>query len=142
VTEARVVDRFDPAALSADAPPLVEGLDYLSAAEDSGPVAIASSSNGVIQVGLEDCAGGLLVLADAYYPGWEALVDGVEAEVLPVNGAFRGVVVPEGAREVVFRYVPVSFRVGVAVTAASALVVGAGLINLLIYRSGRRRRAV
>ena len=47
-----------------------------------------------------------LVLSDTYYPGWKALVDGVEKEVLRANYAFRGVQLPEGARRVVFFFDP------------------------------------
>jgi hypothetical protein len=50
--------------------------------------------------------GAFLVLSDTYHPGWRALVDGVEKEVLRVNYAFRGIRLPEGARHVVFFYDP------------------------------------
>jgi hypothetical protein len=46
----------------------------------------------------------LLVVAEAFYSGWSATVDGSPAEILPANGALRGVVVAAGAHTVEFRY--------------------------------------
>ena len=50
--------------------------------------------------------GAFLVLSDTYHPGWRALVDGVEKEILRVNYAFRGITLPVGAKHVVFFYDP------------------------------------
>ncbi len=61
----------------------------------------------------EEC---ILVLSDAYYPGWKARIDGREAEVFPVYYVFRAVVVPAGDHTVIFRYSPWSFRVGLALS--------------------------
>ncbi|NTW88751.1 MAG: YfhO family protein [Desulfobulbaceae bacterium] len=46
--------------------------------------------------------GAFLVLSDTFYPGWRALVDGVETKVLRTTYAFRGIKLPEGAENVVF----------------------------------------
>jgi hypothetical protein len=47
-----------------------------------------------------------LVLADLYYPGWAAYVDGVPQRIVPVDGVFRGVALEPGTHRVVFRYEP------------------------------------
>jgi hypothetical protein len=47
-----------------------------------------------------------MVLSDTYYPGWKALVDGVDVKVLRTNYAFRGIKLPAGAKHVVFFYDP------------------------------------
>ena len=55
----------------------------------------------------------LLVLAEPWYPGWTAKVnDTVSAEVLPVNGWMRGIVVPAGDGRVVLEYQPTGWRLG------------------------------
>jgi len=71
---------------------------------------------------------GLLVLSDAYYPGWRAYLDGEPAELLRVNIALRGVVVPPGEHTVVFAYHPRWFQVGAVLSLVTLL----GLILLFV----------
>ncbi|MBI4529508.1 MAG: YfhO family protein [Deltaproteobacteria bacterium] len=66
---------------------------------------------------------GVLVLADSFYPGWRAYVDGQEREILRANVFFRGVVLSEGKHLVEFRYEPRAFKVGLMVSIAVLLVV-------------------
>ncbi|MGE0709968.1 MAG: hypothetical protein AB7N76_25555 [Planctomycetota bacterium] len=47
---------------------------------------------------------GVVVLLDAWFPGWTVTVDGHERPLLRADYAFRGVRVAAGEREVVFRY--------------------------------------
>jgi uncharacterized membrane protein YfhO len=49
---------------------------------------------------------GFIVLADQFYPGWEAYIDGKRTKIYKTNGVQRGVVVPDGEHVVVFKYVP------------------------------------
>lgn len=49
---------------------------------------------------------GFLILADQYFPGWTASVDGKKTHIYQTNGLLRGVVVPEGAHTVEFLYRP------------------------------------
>lgn len=53
-----------------------------------------------------------LVLADNYYHEWEAAIDGEPAPVLRTNHTMRGVAVPAGEHEVVFRFRPTRMYVG------------------------------
>lgn len=61
----------------------------------------------------------VLVLLDAYYPGWSASVDGENTAIVPVNHAFRGVALPAGKHEVEFRYRPRSFAFGLWISIVS-----------------------
>jgi hypothetical protein len=74
---------------------------------------------------------GWLVLTDAYYPGWQATVDGQPTEILPVNIMFRAVGVPAGAHTVVFEFKPRSVQVGMLVSGAVLIVWLVGLIVTL-----------
>ncbi len=55
---------------------------------------------------------GLLFLSDAYYPGWNAYVDGKKTEIYRADYAFRAVPVPQGNHEVIFIYEPKSVIYG------------------------------
>jgi hypothetical protein len=63
----------------------------------------------------------LLVLADTWFPGWRATIDGRSAPILRTDQLLRGVVLPAGAHTVEFTYVPWSWRVGWIVSLLTAL---------------------
>jgi hypothetical protein len=65
-----------------------------------------------VKAEVELAAPGYLVLADTYYPGWRATVDGQETTILPANHAFRAVQLKEGKHTVLFEYAPASFGLG------------------------------
>ena len=46
----------------------------------------------------------LLVVAESYFPGWRATVDGRRVEVVQADGAFLGVPVPAGRHDVTLSY--------------------------------------
>jgi hypothetical protein len=103
----------------------------------SRPAQITSYAPDRLELTVPDGPAGVLVVTDAYGPGWVATVDDVAAPVAPVDLAFRGVVVPEGPHHVVLRYGPVATYAGLvlAALAAAATVVGV----LLVRRVDRRR---
>ncbi len=53
-----------------------------------------------------------LVLSDVYIPMWETYVKGVKAPVYNVNAIFRGVIVPDGESEVIFKFNSKAFNNG------------------------------
>jgi len=84
---------------------------------------IETANRLLIQV--EAPTAGWLVVADTWYPGWEAQVDGEPAEILPADGVFRAVPVPAGAHQVTLVYQPVAFWVGALLSLLAWLTAGA-----------------
>ena len=85
--------------------------------------------------------GGLLLLSDAHYPGWEATLDGAPATIYAADGLFRGVFVPAGEHEVVFAFRPRSYRLGAIVSLLGLGVALAGVVMLMKReRDAERRR--
>jgi hypothetical protein len=73
----------------------------------------------------------ILILGQAHYPGWRAYVDGQRVELLRADYALAATAVPAGTHEVEFRFVPVSFIVGLAVSAVSLLSGMVGYVGVL-----------
>jgi hypothetical protein len=90
-----------------------------------GRVAVRSRTPHAITLEVDAPAPAVLASSEVFYPGWETRVDGAPAPTLLVNTAFRGTVVPAGRHEVVMQYVPHSFRLGLALSLATLLVVAA-----------------
>jgi len=58
----------------------------------------------------------LLFLSDSLYPGWSALVDGVESKIFPTNYMGRGVLLPKGISTVEFKFESKTFKIGLILT--------------------------
>lgn len=75
-----------------------------------------------------------LVLADSYFPGWVAQIDGTDTPIYRADGNFRAVYVPAGEHAVRFKYSPLSLKVGSVVSLVAFLVVMMSLIALMWRR--------
>jgi hypothetical protein len=93
--------------------------------QGSGVAEVLKYEQESVDVSVTSESGGLLILTDAYYPGWRATIDGEQSTIYQTDGYFRGVVVPPGEHLVEYRFEPGSLRFGVVMTAF-------GIIFLLI----------
>jgi hypothetical protein len=80
------------------------------------------------QVEIETASAGerYLVLADLYYKGWVATVDGQPAPIRVAYGMVRALRLGPGRHHVLFAYSSRSFRIGLWITLASVLALGLG----------------
>jgi hypothetical protein len=97
------------------------------------PVETSELRAEVVEQKLTACAAGVVVLADAWYPGWNVDIDGVAAQPLRAWGFVRAVRVTQGPHTITWRYEPTSFRLGAALTLV-------GLLLLAITRIRSRAR--
>jgi hypothetical protein len=67
-------------------------------------------------------ADGYLFLADTWYPGWMAFVDGRKETIFRADYVFMAVQIPAGDHIVKIEYQPVSFSAGAAMTLAGILI--------------------
>jgi uncharacterized membrane protein YfhO len=98
---------------------------------------IVRYENELVTVATSADSEGILVLADSYYPGWKAFVDGREEVIRRANLFFRAVPLAAGNHTVEFRYEPRSFKVGLAISAATLVALGV-VTTLLAFRAPKK----
>lgn len=81
-----------------------------------GEATIKLYQNNRVEISARLSEPGILVLTDAFYPGWKVFVGGKEQKVLRANYLFRGVELPAGDRMVEFIYEPDSFKLGLIIS--------------------------
>ena len=119
---------------------VVEGLAALqgSNSEGNSSAQIIAYAPEHVEVHTSSATPGVLVLADALYPGWRASVDGKAAAIYPANVLFRAVPLPAGEHTVVFTFEPSGWRLGLGVAGIGILLMA--VLGLLAWRGFRRRR--
>ena len=95
-------------------------------ADDANAVALAIDRPRpeLLRVRLETPTPRVLVFGETFIPGWEATLDGAPTEIWRANAHYQAVWVPAGAHEVVFRYRPAAFRLGVVIALIGAPALG------------------
>lgn len=83
-----------------DCPPAVE------ANAETATVELVAEQPNSLTLDVQTEAGGYLVVADTYYPGWIAMIDSEPARIEQANLSFRAVQIPSGAHQVRFEYQP------------------------------------
>lgn len=103
------------------------------------PARLASHHRHHVVIDAEAAAAGVLVLSDAFYPGWTATLDGQPAPIVPVDLALRGVPVGPGQHRIEMTYRDPALRVGGALSLLGFF--GLLLLPLLGWWRGRRAAA-
>ncbi len=88
---------------------------------DAGSVRWLDRKAGRIRLEASSGCRGMLVVADTWYPGWKARVDGASEPVLEVDGGLRGVVLGPGKHMIEMYFAPWSFYVGTAMTVSAVV---------------------
>jgi hypothetical protein len=116
---------------------LVPGWAEPPGAPVTGSARITSYVPEEVGVEVQADAPGVLVLNDLHSPGWSATVGGEPASILDVNLVVRGVRVPAGRHEVVFRYEAPGLATGLLLSGLSLVL----LVLLLLWPWPWRRLA-
>ncbi|MBN1105113.1 MAG: YfhO family protein [Deltaproteobacteria bacterium] len=95
--------------------------------------------NGTVRLEIDVERSAILVLSEAAYPGWRALLDGVEVKCLWLNLLFQGVELEPGRHRVEFVFTPPHFRISLTVSLLSLLTI---LFLLLTTITPRQRKGV
>ncbi len=87
----------------------------------AGTVRAGSLGTGTARFEVEATRPAVLVVSQAWAPGWSASVDGEEAPVVRVDGLVQGVPVGPGRQVVALHYRPPGLRAGAAISGAAVL---------------------
>jgi uncharacterized membrane protein YfhO len=99
-----------------------QAADAPAAQAPAGQARIVQYGRNAVTIDVTAAQGGVLVLHDIFYPGWEVTVDGERRPLLRANLLFRGVEVAAGRHRIEFRFDPLSLDNLIA--AASEVVAG------------------
>jgi hypothetical protein len=102
-----------------------------------GRILIVDRGTESVRVEAESVGPALLVLQDAYWPGWRASIDGKPVEILAADLLVRAVRWPAGRHRLEMVYDPPELGVGLLLSA-----LGAALVALLALLAARSRMAL
>ncbi|MCH7524918.1 MAG: YfhO family protein [Bacteroidetes bacterium] len=84
---------------------------------------------------------GFAVFSEIYYKdGWQAYIDGKEAEHIRVNYTLRGMEIPKGNHTIEFKFDPQVIKTGSSIALGSSILVGLLLLGGLFYKFKRPHR--
>jgi hypothetical protein len=147
-TARRLLDAaFDPdrEILLYDAPasvrPVVDDSADAAASAAPGTAAIVRENTREIVIDATATQDGFLLLADTFYPGWTAHVDGVATPIYRANHSVRAIQLPRGRHEIRFTYDAPGFARGLRITAMAMalLLIWTSAAGFVRWRSGRAR---
>ena len=85
---------------------------------------------------------GLLFLSIPYAEGWSAVVDGQEAEIVPIQDALMGIRLKAGSHDISLKYTPAGFKAGLIISIASVVMIAAIIaISSFISRKKKAKAA-
>lgn len=126
VSDAEALERVrDPAEPTRTTAFLASGTPLDGPACEGSRAELAREGLNALELSLDACGDGYLVLTDAYYPGWTAEVDGASTPVLRADYGVRAVRVGPGHHRVRFHYLPWSFLIGAFLSGASLVAMAA-----------------
>lgn len=130
-------DVFRTALIEGESPAVAATKGETEPAGETEPVTTVKRTSTRIELQADLAAPGLLVISQAYYPGWQATVNGRRALLYQVDGLVIGVALPAGHSNVVLTYRPIPFLIGLGISGLTLL---GGIAALLVKSKSRRTK--
>jgi hypothetical protein len=105
-----------------DTPPEDAQAEVISLAPEALTISVTTPENAILTVAQVD------------YPGWTVQLDDETIEPIRAYGALTAIPLPAGTHTITYRYEPLSFRVGAAIS----VVTWVGLLVLAVFAAWRR----
>ncbi len=113
VEEIKALDKFGPrdTVIVQNSYKTIVGNDPVP--DSSATITLVNYNNDEIKYETHAATAQFAVFSEVYYPaGWNAYIDGKKTDYAKVNYVLRGIQVPEGKHEVVFKFEPASYSLG------------------------------
>ena len=114
-----------------------EPLEFRAAPDPSARAWLLRDTGSSLEVQTVNHQPAFLVLADYYYPGWRATVNGRPAHIYQTNYIQRGIPIPPGTNSVRFEFHSARLYTGAAISLGT--LAGMICVSFLCYRRGRLR---
>ncbi|MEC5144968.1 YfhO family protein [Chitinophaga sp. 212800010-3] len=103
-------------------------------ADSAAHITLTSYGLNQLKYSAENSQAGFGVFSDIYYPaGWKAYIDGKEEQIIRVNYALRGLTIPSGKHEIIFKFEPATFFTGRKISGVSSILLLIGVAASFIW---------
>ena len=113
VAEMKALDNFNPAQTAYVDASFKPAVQPVSAPDSTATISLVSYDNDDIKYTSQSSTNGFAVFSEIYYPaGWNAYIDGKQADYVKTDYALRGMSIPAGKHTIEFRFHPDSYYNG------------------------------
>ena len=113
---------------------------FTPAADSNAMVTLTKYGLNQLQYTAQNSGEGLAVFSDIYYPaGWKAFIDGKETPIIRVNYALRGLKIPAGKHDIIFKFEPATFFLGRKISAISSVLLLIGVAIGFIWSAWKSK---
>jgi len=110
---------------------------------DTASEKITTTENKIEEITFHSKTNGnrLMFMSDAWYPDWNATIDGKPTEIYRADYAFRAIAIPQGEHEIKLTYFDPHYAMGrtISLTANALALIGFG-IGITSFTYSRRRK--
>lgn len=139
--EMALIRKFDPATIATIDKRYINKVSEYSPADSLSSIELSSYAPNELVYNYTATSNKLCIFSEIHYPlGWKVQIDGQEADHFRANYLLRGMVLPAGEHEVIFRFAPESIQKTALVSTGSTLFILLALITFLSYQLYIKRR--
>jgi hypothetical protein len=119
-------------------------IPFMPEADSAAGIRMLKNDNDIIYYSVESSKNEFAVFSEVYYDaGWKAFIDGKEAPLVKVNYVLRGLAIPAGKHEIIFRFEPKGYLMGRKFTGlfSVALLALLALAGFMEWRTSKKKQS-
>lgn len=141
--EMKALDNFNPSTTAIVQESFKKNLSTSLQWDTAATIQLVKNENDIVTYKYNANSPQFAVFSEVYYDrGWKAFIDEKESPIIKTNYVLRGLMVPAGSHNIVFRFKPESYTTGKNVTLISQLLLLVLLAAGLWFKSRKKAEAV